>query len=382
MLHKENPLHVGLCGPLPPPYGGMANQLNQLYGLLQNEGIQVSLVATNAPYPFKIIEKIKGVRAVFRMLPYLLKVWQLAGKVDVIHVFSNSGWSWQLFSAPVLWLAWLRNTPVIINYRGGEAQKYFSQSIKWVRPSMAKATLVIVPSGYLKAVFSDFGMVAHIVPNIINLERFHPKKNAGQLNTLRPHLIITRNLEAIYGIATAISAIALLKQTVPNIQLSIAGSGPQQDELQQLVNNENLATNIHFLGKLTPDEIAALYQSADIMLNPTTADNMPNAVLEAMASGVAVVTTDVGGIPYLLENNRTALFTEVNNPQAMAQQVERLLSQPALYQALVANALQEVQQYSWAEVGASWLSLYQSCHSSEANVWAQPMPSQVVRPQI
>lgn len=89
MLHKENPLHVGLCGPLPPPYGGMANQLNQLYEHLVKEGVQVSLVATNAPYPFKIIEKIKGVRAVFRMLPYLLKVWRLAGKVDVIHVFSK-----------------------------------------------------------------------------------------------------------------------------------------------------------------------------------------------------------------------------------------------------------------------------------------------------
>ena len=58
MTAKKNLLHIGLCGPLPPPYGGMANQLNQLYQLLIQEAIQVSLVQTNAPYPYKIIENI------------------------------------------------------------------------------------------------------------------------------------------------------------------------------------------------------------------------------------------------------------------------------------------------------------------------------------
>ena len=96
-------------------------------------------------------------------------------KVNVIHVFANSGWSWQLFSAPVLSIGWIRKTPVIINYRGGEARDYFNKSIKWVRPSINKATDIIVPSGYLKTIFSDFGIESHIIPNIVNLERFQPK---------------------------------------------------------------------------------------------------------------------------------------------------------------------------------------------------------------
>lgn len=360
MTDEKKELHVGLCGPLPPPYGGMANQLNQLYRLLTEEAIHVSVLQTNASYRYKIIEKAKGVRAVFRMAPYLFNAWKFAGQVDVIHVFANSGWSWQLFSAPVLWLAWLRKTPVIINYRGGEARNYFTKSIKWVRPSINKASVVIVPSGYLKKVFSDFGIEARVIPNVVNVERFHPRDNHGRINTQSPHLIITRNLEAIYGISTAIRAVALLRQTVPGIQMSIAGSGPQQQELQQLVNQEGLEKNIRFTGKLTPEKIADLYQRADIMLNPTTVDNMPNSVLEAMASGVAVVTTDVGGIPYLLENNKTALFTEVNNPETMAKQISRLLNEPELYETLVNNGLQEVQQYTWIRIRSLWLALYQS----------------------
>ncbi|MGZ8224737.1 MAG: glycosyltransferase family 4 protein [Methylobacter sp.] len=360
MSHKEKALHIGLIGPLPPPYGGMANQLNQLNQLLAEEGIQVSLVQTNAPYGCKIIENLKGVRALWRFIPYFTRVWKLAGKVEVIHLLANSGWSWQLFAVPVLWIGWFRGTPVIVNYRGGEAEDYFKKSIKWVRPSIKKATAVAVPSGYLKKIFSDFGIDSQVIPNIINLQRFIPKNKIGLINPLQPHLIITRNLEPIYGISTAIKAVALLSQTVPGIKLSIAGSGPQKEELQYLVTEGKLEKNIIFTGRLTPEEMAELYQNSDIMLNPTTVDNMPNSILEAMASGIAVVTTDVGGIPYIVKNNKTALFTEVNNPGLMAKQINRLLGEPELYQELVNNGLQDVQQYAWTEIRALWLGLYES----------------------
>lgn len=360
MMRKDNTLHVGLVGPMPPPYGGMANQTHQLHRLLSQEGLMVSLVQTNAPYGAKWMEKVRGVRALFRMIPYLIKLWKLAGKADVMHVFANSGWSWQLFAAPVLWIGWLRNTPVIINYRGGEARRYFNQSIRRVRPSIRKAAAVVVPSGYLKQVFADFGIEARVIPNIIDLQRFVAAEKDWCLNADSPKLVITRNLEAIYGIATAIKAVALLRQTVPGVTLLIAGSGPQKEALQQLIKAENLESNVVFTGKLTPEEIARLYRQADIMLNPTTVDNMPNSVLEAMASGVAIITTKVGGIPYILEHDRTALFAEVDNPESMAGQINRLLNEPELYQTLIENGLQEVNQYAWPQVKNRWLDLYES----------------------
>lgn len=352
-------LNVGLIGPLPPPYGGMANQANQLYQLLQKEeGVTVSFLQTNPPYANKVIEKMKGIRALFRLISYLFKIFQLTSKVDVIHVFANSGWSWQLFSAPVIWIGWLCRTPVIINYRGGEAKTYFDQSIKWVAPSMHKATKVVVPSGYLKQVFSEFGFKVETIPNIINLERFNRIQKVKR-NDPVSHLIITRNLESIYGITTAIKAVAIVKKSFPDFKLSIAGSGPQKNQLQALVEELKLEKNITFTGKLTPIEVADLYHQADIMLNPTTVDNMPNSVLEAMACGVAVVSTNVGGIPYIVDDNETALLVEANNSEALADKVIMLLSDPLLHAKLVNNGLKEVQQYAWAHVGKQWLALYQ-----------------------
>ena len=228
MKHKEN-FRIGLIGPSPPPYGGMANQTRQLLNLLESEGIDVSFVQTNAPYQPAIIENIKGLRALFRLAPYLIRLWKLAGKTDIFHVMANSGWSWQLFSTPAVWIAWLRNTRVIINYRGGNAGEYLKKSITYIRPTMKKVDAVIVPSGYLKDIFSSFGIQTVIIPNIIDMSTFRfEKKTHLKWPIPSPHLVVTRNLESIYGIETAVKAVSFLHESMPDIKLTIAGSGPQK----------------------------------------------------------------------------------------------------------------------------------------------------------
>ena len=157
VLEHRAKTRIGLVGPSPPPYGGMANQTRQLLNLLESEGIDVGFVQTNSPYRPGFIENVKGLRALFRLIPYLLRLWKLAGETGVFHIMANSGWSWQLFTAPAVWIAWLRNTRVIINYRGGNAGDYLKKSITYVRPTMEKADVIVVPSGYLKDIFSSFG---------------------------------------------------------------------------------------------------------------------------------------------------------------------------------------------------------------------------------
>jgi glycosyltransferase involved in cell wall biosynthesis len=210
-------MRLGLVGPLPPPNGGMAMQTVQLARLLAIEEVVVDLVQTNPPYWPPIAGKIKGVRAVFRLLPYLWRIWRLAGRCDVIHLMANSGWSWQLFAAPVIWMGWLRRTPVIVNYRGGEAREYLATSARWVKPSLRRAARLVVPSGFLQQVFSEVGIAATVIPNIIDLDTFYPVPlpAADAVFTL----VVTRNLEPIYGLDTAIRAFALARVTIPNMLL-------------------------------------------------------------------------------------------------------------------------------------------------------------------
>ncbi|MCK5480228.1 MAG: glycosyltransferase, partial [Gammaproteobacteria bacterium] len=165
-------MHIGLVGPLPPPSGGMANQTRQLARLLRSEGLDVELLQTNAAYKPRWAGKLRGIRALFRLLPYLWRLWQTAGRVDLLHVMANSGWSWHLFAAPAIWIGRLRRTPVVVNYRGGEAEEFFQKSFRWVRPSLKRVAAVIVPSDFLAKVFRRRDIDVHIVRNIVDIKRF------------------------------------------------------------------------------------------------------------------------------------------------------------------------------------------------------------------
>jgi glycosyltransferase involved in cell wall biosynthesis len=351
-------LRVGLVGPLPPPNGGMAMQMQQLARLLATENLRVEKLGTNMPYRPAWIGEVRGLRALFRLVPYLWRVWRLAGRVDVIHMMANSGWSWQLYSAPAVWAGWLRRTPVIINYRGGEARSYLRKSFSRVKPTLDRSAFLVVPSGFLQEVFAEYGVETRVISNIIDLERFRPETTPRAKEGFI--LIATRNLETIYGLDTAIKAVGIARERIPGLRLKIAGSGPQLQELQALVHHLDLAHQIEFVGRLGPKEIISLYQSADGLLNPATVDNMPNSLLEALACGVPVISTDVGGVPYMVRHETTALLVSPGDERQMAEAIVRLFSDSELRRKLASAGLAEVSQYAWPAVKGLWLDLYKS----------------------
>ncbi|CAA0123436.1 N-acetyl-alpha-D-glucosaminyl L-malate synthase [Halioglobus japonicus] len=349
-------MRLGLVGPLPPPNGGMAMQTLQLARLLTEEGVAVEMVQTNAPYWPAVVGKVRGLRALFRILPYLWRVWRMAGRNDVIHLMANSGWSWQLFAAPVIWIGWLRKKPVLVNYRGGEAREYLAASARWVKPSLTRAAQLVVPSGFLRQVFSEFGVAAAVIPNIIDLELFSPAPKPPTQTSFT--LAITRNLEPIYGLDTALRALALAREEVPSLQLRIAGSGPQGAELERLVETLGLGDAVVFMGRLERQQVVELYHSAHAMLNPSRVDNMPNSVLEALACGLPVISTNVGGVPYIVEDGQTALLVPRDDAPAMAQAMIRLYNDSSLRNQLREQGRRAVAQYAWDEVRPLWLAQY------------------------
>ncbi|WP_432377738.1 glycosyltransferase family 4 protein [Duganella sp. P38] len=359
------PLHIGLVGPLPPPPGGMANQTVQLHGLLEQDGHQVELVQMNAPYRPAWAGRIPLLRAGVRLLPYLWRVWQTAGRVQLLHVMANSGWSWHLFSAPVIWVARLRGCPVLINYRGGEADAFLQRARAWIAPSLTRSAALLVPSGYLAAVFDRHGFNNTVIPNVINLERFSAAERQPGAKAA-PSILVARHLEPIYDNQSALRAFALVLARHPGASLVVAGSGPEHEALQALAAQLGIAAAVHFTGRVSNAEMAGLYRAADIMLNPSLVDNMPNSVLEALASGVAVVSTNVGGVPYLVQHGETALLVPPADPPAMAAAMLRLLEEPALAGRLRAAGLQMVRQFTWQQVRPRLLAAYQQALANHA----------------
>ncbi|MDO8064815.1 glycosyltransferase [Janthinobacterium sp. SUN206] len=340
-------LRIALVGPLPPPAGGMANQTAQLARLLRDDGAQVQLLAVNGPLLPAWLARIRYLRAALRLPVHLWRLWRAANTVDLFHIMANSGWSWHLQAAPALWIASLKGKPALLNYRGGEAAAFFARSPRLVAFSLRRASAIIVPSAYLAGVFERHGHTAHIVPNVVDLQRFTHAARAAPASADGPCILVARHLESLYDNASAVRAFALARRSYPTARLVLAGGGPQRAALARLARSLGVLDAVRFAGPVDNAAMPALYQASDIVLNPSLADNMPNSVLEALACGVPVVSTNVGGIPALLHDGVTALLVPPGEPAAMAQAIVALLRDPPRARAMADAGLAHAATFGW-----------------------------------
>jgi glycosyltransferase involved in cell wall biosynthesis len=271
---------------------------------------------------------------------------------------ANSGWSWHLFAAPAVWIGRLRGIPTVVNYRGGEAATFLARSGRVVRSTLQRTNALVVPSEFLREIFRRCGFRCEVVPNIVDLDRFRP--GGGAADVARPRLVVARNLEPIYDIRTALRAFSLVRDVVPGARLTVAGTGPELAALKALCTKLGIADAVEFCGRLDRDQMAALYRSATVAVNPSRVDNMPNSVLEAMASGVPIVSTDAGGVPYVLRDGATGLLVGAGDHAAMANAVLRIVGDRQLAARLRDAALADAQQYAWPRVRQRWVDIYAS----------------------
>ena len=357
-------LRIALVGPVPPPSGGMANQVLQLARLLRSDGASVEVVPVNAPYRPAWIGALPGIRALARLLPYTTALRAAAARADLVHVLASSGWSWHLFAAPAVWISRGRGVPVIVNYRGGGAGPFLSRAAFWVKPTLRRASALVVPSEFLREVFGGFGVVARVVPNVIDAERFAPAPDASVPARSGPHILIARNLEPVYDVATGLRAFRQVRDKLPAARLTVAGTGPERERLESLSRELDLGESARFVGRIENEKMPEFYRMADITLNPSLADNMPISILESLASGVPVVTTSAGGIPHLVRHEETALLVSPGDADAMGAAILRLWSdrEQAGRQSRAGVAL--ANEYTWARVGERWAGIYREAIAS------------------
>ncbi|REL25202.1 glycosyltransferase family 4 protein [Thalassotalea euphylliae] len=348
--------HVAIVGPLPPPAGGMANQTEQFASFLESEGVKVTVVQVNLPYEPRWVGKIPMFRALVRLVQYQRALKQKLADVDLVHIMANSGWSWHLFAAPAIKVAKQLNKPVVLNYRGGYAADFFAKSWSQVKKTLDLVDDIVVPSSFLQGVFSDYGKTAKIIPNVLNEQRFNCLERQS---AMKPTVIVTRNLEAIYDVATAINVFAGIRQQFPNAELKVAGTGPELANLQALCQELALAPSVEFVGRLSPDEVANLYKAADLMLNTSVVDNSPNALIEALACGTPIVSSNVGGIPQLVSDQYNALLAAPKDIDKMTQLSLALLTKPEQRQTLIANGLTTIEKFYWRNVWRELEACYQ-----------------------
>jgi glycosyltransferase involved in cell wall biosynthesis len=151
-----------------------------------------------------------------------------------------------------------------------------------------------------------------------------------------------------------------LAQEFPEIHLTMVGPDKGDGSLQrtaQVAAELSVADRVTFSGGVFKTEVPHWLNKCDIFLNTTNVDNTPISVLEAMACGLCVVSTNAGGIPYLLKHEHDALLVPPDDPEAMADAVRRLLTEPGLADRISGNARQKVERFDWSIILPQWETL-------------------------
>jgi glycosyltransferase involved in cell wall biosynthesis len=356
-MSRSRPLHVAIVAPSIGILGGQAVQADRLLRAWRDDpDVRAWLVPVNPAPPgfLGAATRVKYLRTLVTQACYWPLLVRELRHADVVHVFSASYFSFLLAPLPAVLIARLYGKPVVMNYRSGQAPDHLRRS------AIARATLRgvarnAVPSRFLKDVLAGYGIEADVVPNIVDVDRFRfvPRR------PLRPRILSTRNFEDLYNVACTLRAFRRVQDRCPDATLTLVGDGSMMPRLRQLAGELGLR-HLTFAGRVPPEEIWRYYADADIYLQTPDIDNMPSSVLEAFASGCAVVSTEAGGVPAILTDGVHGLLVPCDDDAAAAAAVLRLLADADLGRRLTSAARESCEQYRWQSVRAQWVALYDS----------------------
>jgi len=282
---------------------------------------------------------------------------------DVVHfVFS-------LPTAAMLPLLDLHGAPIIVSLRGSDvpgydvshrgvqrAHRLLHPLTRWI---WHRADCVVVPSDSLGrlAQHTDPRLRYSVVRNGVDLSRFRPRvalRRApdGVIRCLAVARLVERN-----RVSDLIDAIALLDRT--RYQLEIVGTGPEESALREQVRQLDLERQVRFTGWLDHAQVAGRYREADLFTLVPRVESVGNSFLEALASGLPIVGSDVGGIPELVEHARNGMLVAPQRPRELAHAISYLAADPRLRSEIGRrNRGQAEQKHAWDRVTTRYLTLY------------------------
>lgn len=357
-MNTQNQKRIRVCivAPSLDILGGQAVQAKRLLdGLSQEPSVEVSFIPINPRLPGVLskLQRIKYVRTLVTSIAYIATLLIRLPSVDVVHIFSASYLSFLIAPTPAILIARLYGKPVLLNYRSGEAEDHLKRWRRTAIPLMRLADRIVVPSGYLVDVFAKFGLKAEAVFNTVDFSAFRFRSR----RPLRPVLLSNRNFESHYNVACILRAFAALQQYIPSAELIVAGSGKQFSNLVKLASDLGLK-NVEFVGAIPHHKMPSFYDRADIFINASDVDNMPVSIIEAFACGLPVVTTNAGGIPYIVSHGRNGILVSRGDYQALARWTITLLEVEGFAEQMTNAARDDCQKYTWDSVRSCWLVIY------------------------
>jgi len=361
-----------------PPIGGGAGKahLCMLKQYANNIELKVD-VLTSAPKPGFSAEKLSENITVYKVgvhkknLHYWRKIevieWLLKAKshyrrmlrensYDLVHAF---------FGFPTGWLCYrtANKLPYIISLRGSDvpgAHARLTVDYKILSPLFKaiwkKATVLVACSEGLKNRALQFlpSIPIDVIPNGVELERFHPAKSKKDENILK--LLTVGRLSVTKRVEMLIDAVEMLHKDGRKVHFTIVGGGAMEQKLRQIVLERGLGDIIEITGRIESEKMPELYRQNDIFISASMQEGMSNAMLEAMASGLPIITTRCEGVEELIADN--GIIVEKANGKDIADAIRSLIQNQQVCISMSAAARKRAKQFSWKSVATQYIHGY------------------------
>ena len=288
----------------------------------------------------------------FRLLDMAMSVVNNRKRCQLIIVDVFSTYA-LIFSCLVIFLAKLFNIPYIPVLRGG----YLSERYRKYPPIFiflfSNASTIICPSKYLKRCFDDKNYTIKVIPNYIDLKMYSFKIR----KQIKPQILWVRSIHNIYNPLMAVHVLYGIKKKYPDARLCMVGpvkDNRVMEQLKILISRLDLQDHVLFSGQLSKIEWTALSKDYDIFINTTDYDNNPVTLLESMALGLPIVSTNVGGVPYLIDDKVTGLLVEAKKSEQMVEKINELISGKIDGYQIARNAREKVSHYDKSQIIKQW----------------------------
>ncbi|HEX8269170.1 MAG TPA: glycosyltransferase family 4 protein [Flavobacterium sp.] len=316
-------------------HGNTTTSIERLGALLEGEGYKLLYASSKQNKAARLVDMILNT---------------LKHKVDyvLIDTYSTSNFWYAFVISCICRILGRKYIPIL---HGGNLPNRLKADPGLCNMIFRSAFVNIAPSNYLLSNFQNAGFSNTIyIPNSIDVGNYPHL----QRQKLEPKLLWVRSLASIYNPKMALEVLSILQREFSNASLCMVGPDKQKmlPRLKNIAETQNL--NVTFAGRMSKPEWIALAADYDIFINTTHFDNTPVSVIEAMALGLPVVTTNVGGIPFLIDDQKNGLLVDDDDAVKMASAIRRLISDQKLAAEIAGNARRMAESFDWELVKQKW----------------------------
>ena len=296
-----------------------------------------------------------------RLLDMLATTWRRRREYSLaqIDIFSGSAFLW---AEIVCWALRRLRKPYVLALHGGNLPSFARRWPGRVRRLLAGAATVTSPSDYLRSELKRFRSDIQAVPNGLSIDAYPFRARRD----LEPRLVWLRAFHEIYNPTLAVRVAEALGARFQAVRLTMIGPDKGDGTLSRVRRQASAMRGpaaVELQGSIAKKDVPDWLNRADIFLNTTNVDNHPTTVLEAMACGLCVVSTNVGGLPHMLSDGVNALLVPAGDLEGMTDAVSRLLADPDLAEQLSRAGRIVAERHDWSVALPQWEKLLESAAS-------------------